>query len=170
MSPIVTVDPKEYERFELKSAPPDGFVMLRPLPYGMKLSRRSKATKMMMRSQPIQDRKAKGAQTQEQVFEVESMDEWAVAFDFAYCIGDHNLQNRDGSLIQFDKNTVMKIRLLDPKVGTEVEKLIDTLNNDEDEESLEDFLKRQDTSSSDEPSSLETDGNGSLTEEPLRSV
>lgn len=167
MCPIVTVNPEEYERHELKTAPPDGFVMLRPLPYGMKLSRRSKATKMMMRSQPTQstpgNRGGKG-QPQEQVFEVESMDEWAVAFDFAYCIGEHNLQNRNGSLIDFSKQTHMQIKLLDPKVGTEIERLIDSLNNDEDEETLEDFLKRQNTSSSEETSSLEPDGKESTTE------
>lgn len=165
--PIVTVNPEEYERFELKTAPPDGYVMLRPLPYGMKLSRRSKATKMMMRSQPTQpqDRRQKGAPAQEQVFEVESMDEWAVAFDFAYCIGEHNLQSRDGSLIDFGKQTNMKIKMLDPKVGTEIERLIDALNNDEDEESLEDFLKRQGTSSSEETNLSSQDGSESLTEE-----
>lgn len=168
MSPIVTVDPKEYERFELKTAPPDGYVYLRPLPYGMKLSRRSKATRMMMRSQPAQSRKQ--AQAQEQVFEVESMDEWAVAFDFQYCIGEHNLQNARGDLIDFSQKTNLVIKLLDPKVGSEIERLIDTLNNDEDEETLEDFLKQQSTSSSEEETQSETDGNGTKTEEPLRSV
>lgn len=167
MSPIVTVDPAEYERFELKTAPPDGYVMLRPLPYGMKLSRRSKATRMMMRQSGTT---GKNQPQGEQVFEVESMDEWAVAFDFAYCIGDHNLQNRDGTTIDFSKNTVMKIKMLSPKVGSEIERAIDTLNNDEDEESVEDFLKRQDTSSLEEVPSLEPDGNGSSTEGSPQSV
>lgn len=168
--PIVTVDPELYERFELKTAPKDpndpndepGYVMLRPLPYGMKLSRRSKATRMMMRSQPATSRKQ--AQSQEQVFEVESMDEWAVAFDFAYCIGEHNLKARDGQLIDFQKQTNMKIKMLSPKVGSEIERLIDSLNNDEDEESLEDFLKRPDISSLEETTLLDSDGNGSSTE------
>lgn len=159
--PVATVDSKQFERFELKSLPPDGFVMLRPLPYGMKLSRRSKATRMMMRSS-TQGRNA--AQNQEQVFEVESMDEWAVAFDFQYCIGEHNLQNPDETLIDFSKNTHLKIRMLDPRVGSEIEKLLDKLNNDEDEESMEDFLRRQGTSSSDEKNSLEEVGIGNLTE------
>jgi hypothetical protein len=167
MSPIVTIDPKEYERFELKTAPPDGFVMLRPLPYGMKLSRRSKATRMMMRQSGTT---TKGQPQGEQVFEVESMDEWAVAFDFAYCIGEHNLQNADGTLIDFAKNTYMKIRMLDPKVGTEIEQLIDNLNNAEDEESMEDFLKRQDTLSLDTNPSSETDGNESSTEPNLQNA
>lgn len=166
--PVVTVDPKEYQRFELETAPPDGYVMLRPLPYGMKLSRRSKATKMMMRSQPAQSRKQ--AQQQEQVFEVESMDEWAVAFDFQYCIGEHNLQMADGNLINFQDRTTMAIKLLDPKVGSEIERLIDNLNNAEDEESFEDFLKQQSTSSTDETNLSSEDGKETPTEEPLPSI
>lgn len=167
--PIVTIDPGNYERFELKSAPANpsdpndenGYVMLRPLPYGMKLSRRSKATKMMMRSQPQARGGGKSTQQAENVFEVESMDEWAVAFDFQYCIGDHNLQDSKGNKIDFATNTHMKIKMLDPRVGTEIEMLIDNLNNAEDEESLEDFLKRSSTSFGEETNLSDTAGNES---------
>lgn len=157
--PKVTVDPAKYDKYELKSAPPDGFVMLRPLPYGMKLSRRSKATKMMMRSDPAPTSKL--AKDQSGVFELETMDEWSTAFDFQYCIGEHNLEGGDGELLNFNKSidsTIMVIKLLDPKVGAEIERAIDALNNDEDEESLEDFLARQGTSSEAEKNSLSTDG------------
>lgn len=156
--PIVSINPQEYERHELKTAPANpliegdeqGYVMLRPLPFGMKLSRRSKATKMMMRSQPATSRKQ--AAQQESVFELESMDEWAVAHDFAYCIGEHNLYSSPNQLIDFSKP--MSLKLLDPKVGSEIEQLIDSLNNDEDEEAFEDFLKRQGMSSTDETDKL----------------
>lgn len=174
--PVVTVDPDAYERFELSTAPADpdnpndeaGYVYLRPLPYGMKLSRRSNATKMSMRAQPAQNRKQ--AQSQEQVFEVATMDEWAVAFDFAYCIGEHNLTDAKGNKIDFQQHTHMKIKMLNPKVGTEIETLIDNLNNGEDEESFEDFLRRQNTSSSEETNSSSQDGNETMTEEPLPTV
>jgi hypothetical protein len=152
--PKVVIDPQEYEKFDLKSAPPDGFVMLRPLPYGQKLSRRSKATKMMMRSQAPQ--RGKTQQQQDQVFELESMDEWAVAHDFAYCIGEHNLEDASGSLLDFANPLTLK--LLDPKVGSEIERLIDELNNEEGEESLEDFMARSTTSSGDEKSMLSKGG------------
>lgn len=172
--PIVTVDPAHYERFELKSAPADpndptdenGFVMLRPLPYGMKLSRRSKATRMMMRSQAPQGRGRNTQSSQESVFEVESMDEWAVAFDYQYCIGEHNLKDRQGRLIDFQTQTNMKIKMLDPRVGTEIEMLIDNLNNAEDEQSLEDFLRQQSTSSTDEKNLSETGGQENSTPSP----
>lgn len=157
--PKVTVDPGSYERFELKSAPPDGYVMLRPLPYGMKLSRRSKATKMMMRSET--PKKGQKPRDQEQVFELESMDEWAVAHDFAYCIGEHNLE--DGTGARLDFTNPLTLKLLDPKVGSEIERFIDELNNEEGEESLEDFLARSTTSSEEEKTSSEMAGGGVTT-------
>jgi hypothetical protein len=145
--PQVTINPENYDKFDLVSAPPDGYVMLRPLPYGMKLSRRSKATKMMMRSNAPQGGRGRRTQNDEQVFELESMDEWAVAHDFAYCVGEHNLQDAQGNLLDFTKP--MALKMLDPKVGSEIEKYIDELNNEEGEETLEDFLARSTTSSED---------------------
>lgn len=144
--PKVVIDPGEYQHFDLKSAPPDGYVMLRPLPFGQKLSRRSKATKMMMRSQaPQPGKSSRGAAPPDQVFELESMDEWTVAHDFAYCIGEHNLQDANGNNLDF--SNALTLKLLDPKVGSEIERLIDELNNEEGEESIEDFLARSTTSS-----------------------
>jgi hypothetical protein len=154
--PVVTINPEQYERFDLVTAPPDGFVMLRPLPYGMKLARRSKAVRTMMRSKPVQSRKE--ALEQDQVFELATEDEWAAAHDFAYCIGDHNLESAPGQLIDFQRNTAFAIKMLNPRVGTEIEQLIDKLNNNEDEESLEDFLKRQNTLSPDGPTELSMAG------------
>src|SRR6266404_5962383 len=160
--PVVTVDETEYTRHDLSTAPPDGFVMLRPLPYGMKLSRRSKATKMMMRSKPVANRQQ--AQTQDQVIELESHDEWAVQYDFAYCIGEHNLQNPDQTLVDFTKP--MAIKMLDPRVGTEIEMLIDKINNTEDEESLADFLQLANQSSGDLTNELNMDGKDEVTQTP----
>jgi hypothetical protein len=154
--PQVTINPENFERFELTSAPPDGYIMLRPLPYGMKLSRRSKATKMMMRSNV--PTKGQRNQNQDQVFELESMDEWAVAHDFAYCVGEHNLQDSQGNLLDFTKP--MALKMLDPKVGSEIEKYIDELNNEEGEETLEDFLARSTTSSEEGKNSSAPVGSG----------
>lgn len=151
--PIVTVDPGEFTKHELKTAPPDGYVMLRPLPYGAKLSRRSKQTKMMMRTQTPQKGKRAPA---ESVMEFESMDEWTVAHDFKYCIGEHNLTDSNGVTLDFTNPMVFKS--LDPRVGSEIEAAIDKLNNDEDEETLDDFLGRSSSSLEDEESSLETGG------------
>lgn len=151
--PVVTIDPKETKKFDLKTAPPDGYVELRPLPYGQKLSRRSKATKMMMRTQmPEKGQKS----PTESVMEFESMDEWTVAHDFKYCIIDHNLTDSNG--IKLDFANPMVFKSLDPRVGSEIEQYIDSLNNDEDEESLQDFMERSTGSSENDQNSLATVG------------
>lgn len=145
--PIVTVDPTEYERRELKSAPPDpndpsdeqGYIMVRPLPYGKKLARRDKASRMKMNTGD-----GKGKPSTE--IQLETLSEWATQYDFAYCIGDHNLT--DKNKVKVDFTNPMSFALLDPKVGTEIAEIIDALNEDEDDESIEDFLKRQGSSSS----------------------
>jgi hypothetical protein len=149
--PDVTINPGEYEHFDLKTAPPDGFIELRPLPFGMKLHRRSKATRMMMRM-PTQQKNA----PKEMVQEIESMDEMTIQYDFAYCVGSHNLTDSNGELLDFANP--MTLKLLNPKVGTEIETLINSLNEDEDEESAEDFWRRSTLSSEDGVGSLKEDG------------
>lgn len=152
--PDVTIDPSAVEHKELKTAPPDGFVDLRPLPYGMKLERRSKATRMMMR---MPSTNAKSKEKVEQAYEVESMDEMTIAFDFAYCIVDHNLTDKNGNPLDFTNK--MTLKMLNPKVGSEIEGYINSLNEDEDEESLEDFMARSTTSSAEEDGLSKMGGN-----------
>jgi len=154
--PIATVDPTVTVHKELKTAPPDGFVDLRPLPFGMKLERRSKATRMMMRMPNT----PKG-QKVEQSYEVESMDEMTIAYDFAYCIVDHNLT--DVNDVKLDFSNKMTLKALDPRIGSEIERYISELNEDEDEESLEDFMRRSTTSLEAETTSSETDGSATPT-------
>jgi hypothetical protein len=152
--PDVTIDPAEVERHELKTAPPDGWVELRPLPFGMKLARRSKATRTMMKM-PAPSKATQGKKV-EQSIELESMDEVTTLIDFSYCIVDHNLTDKNGEKLDFSNK--MTLKLLNPKVGSEIERLISELNEDEDEETLEDFLARSTGLSEDETSLLETDG------------
>jgi hypothetical protein len=165
--PIVTIDPNASERYELKTAPADpndpndedGFIILRPLPYGMKLTRRDKATRMMMRSQPARKGKQPGDAISE--IELESYNEWAVAFDFANCILDHNLTDQNKRKIDFGRP--MSIKLLNPKVGSEIEKLINDLNEDEDEVMLDDFPPQLNSLSQEEEN--QSSENGSDTSE-----
>jgi len=157
--PVVTVDPTNYQRFDLRSAPADpddptdeaGYIMLRPLPYGMKLTMRDKSIKQrMMLMQP--KRGQSQAQRDEEPTPVELMtdSEWSTHYEMSYCIGDHNLT--DGNMRKIDFTNPMSLKLLNPKVGSEIEKLLFDLNRDEDEESIEDFLKRSSISSEEEPS------------------
>lgn len=150
--PVATVDPASTVHKELKTAPPDGFVDIRPLPFGMKLERRSKATRMMMRMPT-----SKKGEKVEQSYEVESMDEMTIGFDFSYCIVDHNLTDVNDNKLDFTNK--MTLKLLDPRIGSEIERYIGELNEEEDEESLEDFMQRSTTSSEDETTMSETDGN-----------
>lgn len=156
--PVVTVDPDEYTRHELKSAPADpndpndedGYVYLRPLPYGMKLTMRDKSIKQrMLMKQPGRGRKNEDDNNTTPV-ELETASEWSSHFEMSYCIGKHNLTDKNKQLIDF--TSPLSLKLLNPKVGSEIEKLLFDLNRDEDEESLEDFLSRSSTSSEEEKS------------------
>lgn len=162
--PIVTVDPNASEKFALKTAPADpndendedGWVQLRALPYGKKLTRRDKSTKMKMQAQGS----GKG-KNETQDIELESLNEWAVAYDFAYCIVDHNLTDQNKVKVDFAKPFALS--LLDPKVGTEIEKLINSLNEDEDELSMEDFLGLSKSSLTEDSSDSTAPAVGSVT-------
>jgi hypothetical protein len=155
--PVVTINPDEYEKFELKSAPrdpnvegdEDGWINLRPLPYGMKLKIRDQSTKMFMRAKAPQ-RSGKGRMRvsnpeEDSVLEFETASEAANFLTFSYCIGGHNLM--DSQRNQVDFTSPMSFKQLDPKVGSEIEVLIDELNRGEDEESFEDFMNRSSESS-----------------------
>lgn len=148
--PVVTINPDKYERFELKTArkdptiegDEDGYVMLRPLPYGEKGKIRDKSTKMFMRTATQKRERGKMRTTREEdaVMEFETATELQNHLQFAYCIGEHNLLDHAHNLIDF--TNPMSLKLLDPKVGSELEILIDDLNLGEDEETFEDFQKR----------------------------
>lgn len=159
--PVVTVDPNDYERFDLKSAPADpddptdeqGYVSLRPLPYGMKLTMRDKSIKQrMMLAQPKRGQSQASQKEEATPVELETASEWSSHFEMSYCIGDHNLTDRNKRKIDF--TNPLSLKLLNPKVGSEIEKLLFELNRDEDEESIEDFLKRSTISSEAEPTML----------------
>lgn len=158
--PNVTINAEDYQKFDLKSAPPDGFVMLRPLPYSMLITRRDKALKMRMIQQ--RTKRNQKPQAEEQVIDLEQMGDWSTQFDFTYCIGEHNLTDVSGALLQFNdqRQIAMTLRSLDPRVGSEIEKFIDQLNNPEDDELVDDFLRRQNSSSENGLSTSKTDLSG----------
>lgn len=138
----VAVVTTEAQRYDLKTAPPDGYIMARPLPYGAKLERRDKATVMRM-EQEVQRGKRKSRQRPQedketQKIELDMKSNWAALHDFSYCITDHNLTDENGAKLDFDNPLVLKY--LDPKIGSEIERILSDINDD-DEESMEDFTK-----------------------------
>ena len=132
--PKATVS-QELHHYDLKSVD-GGFVALKQLSFDQMLERRDKAMRTSMEA-------SQGRQPTSKI-ELESMMQWTRFFEFSNCIVEHNLEGDDGQLLNF--SNPMTLKILDPKVGAEIERLIEELNQ-EDEESLEDFTKRLSTSS-----------------------
>jgi hypothetical protein len=66
---------------------------------------------------------------------IETYQTWERFYTFKNCIVDHNIT--DSNDVQLDFNKEMTLRMLNPKVGVEIEKLIDKLNaEDEADEEL----------------------------------
>src|SRR4051794_31335282 len=123
--PVGTVT-QELIHKDLKSLPPDGFVKLKQLSFDQLLERRDKAMKMKMEAK--QNRK----KSDKALIEFESAMQWARFFEFSNCIADHNIQDDQGQLLNFSNPITLKI--LDPKVGAEIEKYIEELNMDEEDD------------------------------------
>lgn len=154
--PVATVS-AEAQRYDLKSLPPvgeeeGGYIMARPLPYGMILERRDKGTRMSMEQEIRQGKRKKSIRQDEpetQKIELETLSEWMANHDFAYCITDHNLTDKRG--VKLDFANPMVVKALDPKVGKEIETILQELNEpEEDEATMEDFTTSATSSSLDE--------------------
>jgi hypothetical protein len=115
------VDLSETERHELKSAPPDGFVVLRRMSYGHKLQRQAMAVQMDMKGQ---------GKTAEASVRTETTK--VAVFEFGHCIVDHNLEDVDGRKLDFTR--AADVIKLHPQVGDEIDALIGDMNNFDTEE------------------------------------
>jgi hypothetical protein len=145
--PKATVSTELHHR-DLKALP-EGFVKLKQLSFDQMLERRDKAMKMTMDS-TTGDR----ARPTSSKIEMESAMQWTRFFEFSNCIVEHNLEDDNGAPLNF--NNPMTLKILDPKVGQEIERYIEELNQ-EDEESLEDFTKQLSASSRDSENTLNGD-------------
>lgn len=123
------------EKYDLKSCE-GGYVTLRQLSYDEMLERRDGAMNV------TQQMGIKNAAAT-----IRFANKWSNYFSFPRCIVEHNL-TFDGSPIDFSKPQ-KALAQLDPKIGAEIEKLIDDLNQEEEE--LEDFTTAAPSSSTDEP-------------------
>lgn len=123
--PKAVANNQDTVRKELKSLP-EGYVVLRRLSYGEKLERREMVSGMKVRG---------GGKSKDFEGELKMVNERATLFDFQRCIVEHNLEkDDDGTLLDFQK--IQDIKLLDPRVGEEIDGLLSELNNfEEDEES-----------------------------------
>ena len=110
-------------RINLKSCE-GGWVDLRQLPYHEMLVRRDRAARYVM-----------DAEQEGKKVEIETVQSWARGYEFEHCIIDHNLEDEFGQKLDFAN--AMTLKVLDPRVGEEIEEEIDKLHNRE--EDLEGF-------------------------------
>lgn len=119
-------------RRELRTCPPDGYVVLRQLSFDEMLERRDGATKVLME-------RGVGGRNADAKMAVQIANKWSNHFSFPRCIVEHNITDDSGTLLDFSERTIESIfRMLDPKIGAEMERLIDELNQEEEEP--EDFM------------------------------
>lgn len=124
------------EVHQLKSAPPDGFIKARPLSYDEMLTRRDIAAKMIYRQRDTASKSSNGIgakqdapPTEEQVeMMMESANRATQIFQFSNQILDHNLEFPGGVKINFSHPQHLK--KLPPKIGAEIETILDKLNED----------------------------------------
>lgn len=139
--PVGTVS-QDVVRSELKTLPgrngdEAGFVALRKLPYGQILARRDMSSKMVMEQRARRGRNSGDDDTQR--VEMELMQTVTRMYEFAHAVVDHNITDPNNRKLDFSKPN--DVKALDPKVGQEIEALIDSMNSDVDEDDLEDFTK-----------------------------
>ena len=140
--PNATVSADFSDPVELKSLE-GAFITVRPLPYGKKLERRERASKMFMEWNERQGRQV--SQEEMQRISIEFLNRWSFAYDLKHCIGDHNLEDGAGKKLDLDNPATLDI--LDPKVGNEIEVILGRINGDEEEDDLNDFFSQPSTAS-----------------------
>jgi hypothetical protein len=119
--PRATVNVNDTEKKALKSCE-GGEVTLRRMTYGQKLARQQNAVKMTMEQQRG---KSNGKMN------MDMLQHAATVFDFQACIVDHNLEDESGAKLNL--TTQRDIDRLDPRIGEEIAKYIDEMNNFEDD-------------------------------------
>lgn len=122
--PRATVNTSDTIRKELKSCP-GGYVELRRLSFGEKLTRRAMVSSM----------KVETGRGRDFAGEMQLVNERATQFDFQHCIVEHNLEDEGGSKLSF--TSPVHLQMLDPRIGEEIDTYISELNNFEENEGEE---------------------------------
>lgn len=133
-------------RRELVSCP-GGFVELRTLSFH-EMNMRSDIAARMYQEQQVTRRgqKSKPQESVKAFFEI--MNVAVTEFEFRNCITDHNLEDENGGLIDFTRP--MQAWRLDPKIGAEIGKYIDELNQPAEDDDLVPLEMQPSSFSSDE--------------------
>lgn len=125
--PRAVANTSDTETFKLRSLE-GGEVTLRRMTYGQKLSRQQNAVKTTVEQQ-------RGSRSSK--MNLDMLQHAATIFDFCACIVSHNLEDDQGQLLNLTQ--AADIDRLDPRVGEEISKYIDQMNNFEDDLENSDF-------------------------------
>ena len=106
--PRATIDTST-QKVDLKTAPPDGFVMLRRMTYGKWLHRQELALKLQIDA---------GKKGDNMKGEMQMANKAVTLFEFQECVIDHNLENDAGEKLDFKQPYTLDI--LDPRIGNEI--------------------------------------------------
>lgn len=121
--PVAVLRKQDNPRRELKTAPPDGYVVVRRMSYGESLAREAIATKFTVGGD---------ANSKEFSGDIKIDQERVALFDFATCIVEHNLTDENERLLNF--KDPKDVKLLDKEIGREIGELIDEVNNTDTDE------------------------------------
>lgn len=149
--PRATINRDELIHFDLKSCP-GGYVKLRRLSFHEMTQRQDLAGKMIyeQRQQLNRAQRRQAAQGGEDQL-VRSMLEMAnvavMEFEFKNCVADHNLEDENGVTLDFSNSLALKN--LDPKIGAEIGRRIDELNQEDEDEVVSPLGSAPTTSSPD---------------------
>lgn len=138
----IAIDNNDGEKFELKTVK-DGFVVLRRLSYGQKMSRQGLLSKAKMMTGSGGGNRAERRAKANQGFmaELELMNADVTLFEFANCIVDHNLEyltdpEDRSSIARLDFTNPAHVKMLDGRVGEEINDLINEINSFEADEEM----------------------------------
>lgn len=140
--PRATIDIEETFRYDLRTLPSNngsmgGFVVLRRLSYHQMMQRRDIAAKIGWEEKQTTGRNRRKNEEQTIKAMMEVMNVATMEYEFKHSIVEHNLEDSSGNLLNFANPE--SFRNLDPKIGAEIGKYIDDLNQEFDEDELENF-------------------------------
>lgn len=115
------------ERCELKSCPPDGYVVIRRMNYGESLKRKD-----MMASIAMSMDTSKGKGNSETKMQMDLLQEKTSLWEFATLVVEHNLTDEKDNKLDFKRQE--HVKALVGRIGDEIQQHIDRINSFEDTE------------------------------------
>jgi hypothetical protein len=114
------------DRFELTTAPPDGYVVIRRMTWGEKLKRQGMMTNFRM--------DVGGNKKDDMAMDVNLFKEKVSLWEFSNLVLEHNLT--DDKLVALNFKNPVDVERLGPLVGEEIQKRIDEINSFEESEEV----------------------------------